>query len=143
MEQFHTHPLTLNGSAAASVFSLSHEHDRGADNHTHEVTPDGKTATSTTFEEPDPSEQAKFLASLDHVDLKPFTVPWLVGRVAAIMADDMFSIQVGPACSCDEAEVLADLLRGFGYANEAQTWLYGHSTGDEDGDDHFKMQEPA
>lgn len=66
-----------------------------------------------------------------------------VAAVAAVLADPMFSIQVGPSCTCSEAETFADLLIAFGFIAEAQTWLYGHSTGDEDTDDHFEMQEPG
>lgn len=66
-----------------------------------------------------------------------------VAAVAAVLTDDMFSIQVGPACSCKEAETFAALLVAFGFAKDAQVWLYGHSTGDEETDDHFNMQEPA
>ena len=50
MTTVHTHPLALHGTAP-SGFTLTHEHERGGDDHTHDVTPDGMTATTTTFEE--------------------------------------------------------------------------------------------
>lgn len=45
----HTHPLELAAGSGPSQFTLKHDHEDGDKPHVHTVTPDGMTATSTTF----------------------------------------------------------------------------------------------
>jgi hypothetical protein len=82
-----------------------------------------------------PGGEQTVLAALD---------PELATRVARLFTERMFLVQVGPACTCDEAEVVADLLRACGLPYAAEMWLYGHSAGDDpiEGDRHVGMVEP-
>lgn len=45
----HSHPLELAGGSGPSQFVMEHDHERGTEKHTHEVTADGKDFTSTTW----------------------------------------------------------------------------------------------
>lgn len=43
--------------------------------------------------------------------------------------------------TCGEAEALADLFRAFGKHTSAESIMWSHSDGDEEGDDHYTGSE--
>lgn len=60
--------------------------------------------------------------------------------LAAITGDLDFCYDVGKSMTCGEAEAIANVLRAFGYADEAETFITGHAYGDEDEtDSHHEM----
>lgn len=61
-----------------------------------------------------------------------------VERVVDVFCDPMVAMHVGPALTCSEVEVVADLLRAFGKTEEAAALLEHHANEDEDGEAHYQ-----
>lgn len=47
---------------------------------------------------------------------------------------------VGPALTCRETEVLADLFREAGIGDVARALIFGHARGDDEGDQHYGLE---
>ena len=75
MTLLHRHPLSLNGTDGMTGMGLEHEHERGDEKHTHSVTPDGQSYTSTEFD-----------ADLHHVEEDDGTVV-TIGRNRSELLD--------------------------------------------------------
>lgn len=58
--------------------------------------------------------------------------------VAALRADVWDD--VGPALTCREVEVLADLFREAGAGNTARALILGHARGDDEDDQHYGLE---
>lgn len=61
---------------------------------------------------------------------------YLLQRVAAVAGDALWCRDIGPALTCDEAEVFADVLRHAGDHAAADRFLDAHAESDEPGDLH-------
>lgn len=51
--------------------------------------------------------------------------------------DDILSDEIGPKLTCEEAEIVADLLRATGHPEAAVMWIKDHSLSDDEGDAHY------
>lgn len=108
----HSHPLTLRGAGSPSQFSLTHEHERDNEPHDHEVTPDGKTATSTTFFKDLPEVLAP--SRFDFPRLRKMLdecVRTLNDVVVAQTKDDGFDMPVGIWKAIEQADILVNSAR--------------------------------
>lgn len=54
---------------------------------------------------------------------------------ASVFGDRMTATHVGAGFTCEEAELIADMLRAAGCENEARTWLRDHAEGDDEIED--------
>lgn len=61
--------------------------------------------------------------------------------LAGVFGDSWFAGDNGLHFTCGEANVVADVLVETGQREAAVTWLAGHAIGDDEGDDHFGMDE--
>jgi hypothetical protein len=57
--------------------------------------------------------------------------------LASVFGDGMTADHTGSGFTCTEADTIARVLVLAGHRDEAVTWLEGHASGDDCGDDHW------
>jgi hypothetical protein len=57
--------------------------------------------------------------------------------LASVFGDGMTADMTGGGFTCTEADMIARVLAVAGHRDEAVTWLEGHASGDDCGDDHW------
>lgn len=63
-------------------------------------------------------------------------------ELAAVLADSV-GFELATHFTCTEANLVARFLAEHGYRKAGQYFLHEHSTHDDEGDEHFNMEEPA
>lgn len=66
----------------------------------------------------------------------PEISPEIAADIINVFGDAMTADHVGHHFTCTEANRIAELLRELDDHEAADTWLWGHSEGDDDGDSH-------
>jgi len=60
-----------------------------------------------------------------------------LAALAGVFGDGMTADHTGSGFTCTEADTIARVLVLAGHHDEAASWLEGHATGDDGGDDHW------
>ncbi|MEU6572310.1 hypothetical protein [Streptomyces sp. NPDC046805] len=60
--------------------------------------------------------------------------------LAGVFGDGMTADGTGSTFTCTEADTIARVLVLAGHSGAAETWLEGHASGDDGGDDHWHYE---
>jgi hypothetical protein len=64
-----------------------------------------------------------------------------LAALAGVFGDGMTADHTGSGFTCTEADTIARVLVLAGHSEAAESWLEGHATGDDGGDDHWHYDE--